>query len=123
MIDCINTVSAYCAKAETDYKTSVIAFKKLDSSSADFSSVMSKYLQKDVHNQKLDNGAVNLIVSPLSKALSKFDRVAQGAVVGQFSMLEAARALKEAKLCLELMSEVRKHLVSGFNQILNNSSG
>jgi hypothetical protein len=83
---------------------------------------MSRYLQNSQCVKKTTDVTASLIISPLSNSLSKFDRIAQGAVEGKFSALEAARALKEAKLCLEIMSEVRRYLISGINQILNSTS-
>jgi len=37
-------------------------------------------------------------------------------------MIETASAVKNAKIYLEFMTEIRKHLVSGLNQIINNTS-
>ncbi len=91
--------------AEIEHKKVCEQFKKINSSEKDFASFASKFLFSGEAIKK-SGFDINNLVSPLKDRLSQFDRVAQGSVVGKFSMLEVASALKEAKLCLELMSEV-----------------
>jgi flagellar hook-basal body complex protein FliE len=108
--------------ADIEHKNACKQFEDINSSAKSFLDFAAKSLSSADQISK-GNFKISSIVSPLKDKLSKFDQIAQGAVIGKFSMLEAASALKEAKLCLELMTEVRKQIVSGLNQILNSNSG
>ena len=108
--------------ADVEHKNACRQFEDINSSAKNFLDFASKYSSSPDQASK-GNFKISSIVSPLKDKLSKFDEIAQGAVTGKFSMLEAASALKEAKMCLELMTEVRKQIVSGLNQILNSNSG
>jgi flagellar hook-basal body complex protein FliE len=111
--------------ANVDHKNVCEQFEKINSSEKGFLAFASKSLSTQEVSKVNQKGGFDIssLISPLKDRLSQFDHMAQGAIVGKFSMLEVASALKEAKLCLELMSEVRKQVVSGLNQILNNNSG
>lgn len=115
MINLVNSVSSSLESAESSYKVASSEFDKITSGS--FYALFSGSTQSSKPSPLID-----FVILPLKGRLSRFDQVSRGALNREFSMIETASAVKNAKIYLEFMTEIRKHLVSGLNQIINNTS-